>query len=870
MIDFMGFESVDILIQRAQVLRNRNVNQAMSLLDDALSIAQQTNYKAGMAQIIRDKASCYLILKQYKLSLTAFTEASQFYQTLGDRHEQLNCLNEISSIYFKLGDCPSALLYILQSLKINTELGDSEGIANNYNELGKLYVFLQQYQNAIDHFKKGLKIFEGLKNKNQMINSYFLLGNAYNWLDDYDKALYYLLRASNSIEQLEDSDTKAKTLGSLAILYTKLKDYEKAITYFNEALSLAKDGASPLVKAQIKKSLGNLYIDLTQYDKAIETLNSALHIAMTSPMEGQLAKIHQFLSEAFEKIGDTKSALDHYKKYYELEKQITSEEINLKTKSLHIKYDLEELKKQKEIAELSDKLKEQFLANVSHEIRTPMNGVLGMAHLLNKTNPTKEQEEYIDAIKISANHLMVIINDILDFSKINAGKIEFNESEFNFRDLMKGIIQIFQVKADEKKIKIGCTIDYHIKDNLVGDPIRLNQILTNLIGNAVKFTENGKITLEIKLLDQKDNISKIRMKIKDSGIGIPDNKLQSIFESFEQAENNKRRYEGTGLGLTIVKQLVELQGGSISVISRVNEGSEFTVDMSFRLGKNQPKQESILHNEQIEALNFSNISVLIVEDNRVNQLLLKNMLKKFGFENIDSAENGRLALNRLREKDYNLVLMDIQMPEMDGYEITREIRSRLRKEMRNIPVIAITADASEKEKIKAKESGLDDYIVKPYTPEELYFTILKFVKPVDSILSDPRIDNASILSRFREAGMNLDFLDKFTGGDQELAIQLIEIFLKQIPEAIQKLNNSISKHDWKETHAVAHKIKSSIAIFELNELKKLITNIEEYSRDSVNLDKIPNAFSAFREGTRYATRDLETELKKLKQSSVKS
>ena len=167
-----------------------------------------------------------------------------------------------------------------------------------------------------------------------------------------------------------------------------------------------------------------------------------------------------------------------------------------------------------------------------------------------------------------------------------------------------------------------------------------------------------------------------------------------------------------------------------------------------------------------------------------------------------------------------------------------------------------------------KETGMDDYIVKPYTPEELYFTILKFVKPVESLTPDPRKDNASVLSRFREAGMNLEFLDKFTGGDQELAIQLIEIFLKQVPDAIHKLNASISSQDWKGTHEIAHKIKSSIAIFELNELKKLITNIEEYSRDKVNLDKIPNAFSAFREGTRYAVRNLEAELKKLRQTTI--
>lgn len=208
------------------------------------------------------------------------------------------------------------------------------------------------------------------------------------------------------------------------------------------------------------------------------------------------------------------------------------------------------------------------------------------------------------------------------------------------------------------------------------------------------------------------------------------------------------------------------------------------------------------------------------------------------------------------------------MPEMDGYEITHEIRTRLGKEMKTIPIIAITADASDKEKAKAKACGMDDYVVKPYTPEELYFTIMKYVQPNVSDSPAPRKDNAKVLTKYREAGMNLEHLDKFTGGDQELTIQLIEIFLKQVPEAVHKLSHSIAKHDWKETHAVAHKVKSSIAIFELNELKKLITNIEEYARDGEKLEEIAPAFSAFREGSRYAMRNLQAELKKLKQTQL--
>ncbi|MBL0103516.1 MAG: response regulator [Bacteroidetes bacterium] len=618
----------------------------------------------------------------------------------------------------------------------------------------------------------------------------------------------------------------------------------------------------------MQKSLGNLYIDLTQYDKAIEVLLHSLELAKSNPMEAQLVKIHQFLSNAYEKTGEFQKALEHYKKYNELENQMSSEEVNLKTKSLHIKYDLEELKKQKEIAELSDKLKEQFLANVSHEIRTPMNGVLGMAHLLSRTDPTKEQQEYIEAIKLSANNLMVIINDILDFSKINAGKIEFSENEFNIRDLVKGTLQILQVKADEKKIQLGCTIDYHVKDKLLGDPIRLNQILVNLLGNSLKFTETGKVALDIRLIEQKDTTCKLRIKVTDTGIGIPDNKLHTIFESFEQAENNKRRYEGTGLGLTIVKQLVELQGGKITVKSKVGEGSEFCVDLAFKLGANESPIPSISQYEEIQPGDYSHIAVLIVEDNKVNQLLVKNMLRKFGFEHLDTAFNGRKAIELLRENTYDIVLMDIQMPEMDGYEITKEIRTRIRKEMRNVPVVAITADASEKEKIKAKEVGMNDYIVKPYTPEELFSVISKFVKPL------PRKEGSSTVnphaSRFKEPGMDLDFLEKFTGGDQELTIQLIEIFLKQVPEAIQKINVALMGHDWREVHMAAHKVKSSVAVFELGELKKLITNIEEYARDRNHLEEIPRLFSEFREGIRIAARNLEAELRKLKMYQKKS
>jgi signal transduction histidine kinase/CheY-like chemotaxis protein len=858
----MSNESADILIQRAEVLRKRNITQSFSLLQDAMGIAKKAGYRKGIAVIHYDMGLCHALENSYRKALTEFSEALTLFEELNDKTGIIRSHKEISGIYFKLGDCPSALENIFKSLRLQTELNDTEGIAWCDNEIGKIYIHLQDFERAIEHFKKALKVYEEKKIKREMVNSFFLIGNAYNWMDEYEKSEYYLLRSLNGIEQLEDVDTKAKTLGSLAILYTKRKHYDKALNFFHEALDMASLGATASVKAQLKKSLGNLYLDLTQYDKAIETLNAALRIAQSSPLEAQVVKIHQFLSIAYEHIGEYDKALEHHRKFYEADKQVTSEEVNLKTKGLQIRFDLEELKKQKEIAELSDKLKEQFLANVSHEIRTPMNGIIGMAHLLEESSPSQEQQEYIDAIRLSAKNLMVIINDILDFSKINAGKIEFMQSEFNLRELVKGTLQLIQIKASEKKISLTSVIDFHIKDMLWGDPIRLNQIITNLLSNAVKFTESGKVTLEIKLVEAGDSKCKLRFKVTDTGIGIPENKLATIFDSFEQADNNKRRQEGTGLGLTIVKQLVELQGGAISLKSRINEGSEFVFELSFDIaGEQQHAPESVTP-KAIEQRDYSSIRILIVEDNKVNQLLVKNMLKKFGFTQFDCAENGKTALEILKKNSYHLILMDIQMPEMDGYEITSVIRKNFSSPVRDIPIIALTADASEKEKMRARESGMNDYVVKPYTPEELFTTMNRFIGNAMTEASAP------IKYPETDQQFSLATLEKYTGGDLDLTIQLIEIFLQQIPEAISKLEVSIPEGDWKNVHAVAHKVKSSVSIFDFTDLKKLLMNIEEYARDRQHLTEVPMLFDHFKLLSKSAVATLEVHLANLRKVKV--
>lgn len=850
-------ENIDLLIHRAQGISKADLHKAIRLLDEALAMAHETNHHIALAHIIFEKAVIYDQHQQYKKALGSYQEALLFMEQNHLRELSIECNSALSKLFIKLGDLPASLHHLLKQASLFNVLNDKQGTATINAEIGNFYVLLNDHIHAINYFKKALKLNEELKNETACRKNFLALAKAYIRIKDLDKAHYYVVRSSRKqiiFETEADFNTQAQLHQTLAELFQLQKQYDKAIMACQDGLQCAMDGAGIVVKTNLRTQLGTLYMELLQYDKAIACFEKALATSQASPNETNRTIILKLLSECYEANADFDKALFFYKQYFEEDRKLFDENMNIKVKGLQIKYDLDELKKQKEIAELSDKLKEQFLANVSHEIRTPMNGVLGMTHLLHQTLLTDEQREYIQAITQSANNLMVIINDILDFSKINAGKIELSNHEFNPREVVKGVIQLLQVKANEKNIKLSCIIDYNLADYIWGDAIRLNQILTNLVGNAIKFTDQGKVTLEIQELENDGTYTKLRFKVKDTGIGIPIHKLQAVFESFEQADNNKRRYEGTGLGLTIVKQLVELQGGQISVKSKEGEGATFIADISFKIASqsNNAINTNKVNKNTVQTItkqNFNHVNILVVEDNKVNQLLVKNMLSKFGFGNVTTVDRPSKAFELFDTNNFDLILMDIQMPEMDGYEATKIIRSKF-KALDQTPIIAITADASEKEKIKAREAGMIDYVVKPYTPDELLNCLQKYVKHAEVL---PEISS----------GLNLDFLNKFTGGDRQLTIQLIEIFLKQVPDALQQMDAHVASKNYKELFAVAHKTKSSISIFEFNELKNLLLEIEECCKELTNLDTIPGIYTMFKNGCFPAIDELKMALQKL-------
>src|SRR5579859_4669628 len=319
------------------------------------------------------------------------------------------------------------------------------------------------------------------------------------------------------------------------------------------------------------------------------------------------------------------------------------------------------------IAEDAVKAKQQFLSNMSHEIRTPMNAIIGFTKVVLKTDLTVKQKEYLRAIKMSGDALIVLINDILDLAKVDSGKMTFEQTPFKMALSISAMLHLFEPKIQEKNLELVKEYDPKIPEVLVGDPVRLHQIILNLVSNAVKFTARGKITVSVRLIHEDEEKVTISFAVTDTGIGIPEHKMDNIFENFQQASSGTSRlYGGTGLGLAIVKQLVEPQGGSIQVKSKIDEGSVFSFILNFQKTKAKAELETEITELDAE---IKNIRVLVVEDMALNQLLMKTLLDDFGFER-DLASNGKIAIEKLQAKSYDIILMDLQMPEMNGFETT--------------------------------------------------------------------------------------------------------------------------------------------------------------------------------------------------------
>ena len=484
----------------------------------------------------------------------------------------------------------------------------------------------------------------------------------------------------------------------------------------------------------------------------------------------------------------------------------------------------------KDAAENNMKIRQQFLANMSHEVRTPMNAIIGLSSLLLDGTLKGKQKQFADSIKLSAENLLVILNDILDISKMESGKLSIEKVSFDFYQLIEGVRSIFVHKIEDKGIKFIINIEEEIPDFLIGDPTRLNQILLNLISNAVKFTDKGHISLNIKAVTNSQSETTLQFEVEDTGLGIAKENLEKIFNVFTQESSNTARlFGGTGLGLAIVKQLIGIQNGKINVRSIINKGSVFTAEIKYGIPKVQLEQPKEF-NEDFQLSKLKEARIIMAEDYPMNQLLAKSLFDKWGLH-LTIVENGKELLNDLNTNTYDIILMDIQMPEMDGLEATRKLRQRGIR----TPVIAITAHAFAEEQEQCIKSGMNDFISKPFKEKDLKEKLITFLhlKPDDiqTIRKHTPTPISNDISYFK-----LNYIKEMGAGDKRFTIDMLEMFLQQVPKSLNDIIKALNQGNKKEISKYAHTLQSSFEIIERSDVKSDLKRLELWGKEIEPLD----------------------------------
>ncbi len=489
-----------------------------------------------------------------------------------------------------------------------------------------------------------------------------------------------------------------------------------------------------------------------------------------------------------------------------------------------------ELEEAREKAEEAQKAEKQFLANMSHEIRTPLNAIIGMAHLLYDTEPTTEQKEYLSVLKNSAEILRGLISDVLDLSKIRSGNFEVQNNEFDLPGLVSAMVKTFQMCHEDKELKVELKLDPALQNMVIGDDLMLNQILINLIGNAEKFTRKGNITVSIRLKSRKNDRINVEFKIADTGIGIPKEKHDLVFQSFRQVDGDiKRKFGGTGLGLAITKQLVEMQGGSIRLKSALGKGTTFIFNVFY-----QETNKKITTDEppisENDRLGVAGYRVLVVEDNHMNQKYISTLLTKWQVD-YQMAHNGLEGVELANHEPFDLILMDIQMPVMDGYEATNAIRAMVNLN-KDTPIIALTASAMVSQKDKALLAGMNDYLSKPFKPSQLFEKLKLFYSQKPERRTETASDTEGGYYTPFAFNKRLDaaLLTEFYGDDLSYARDMFDIFLSTVLPEYAMLKEEVVAKNTEEVGRLAHKLKPTFAMVGLPDLEQQMEVIENSAK----------------------------------------
>ena len=583
------------------------------------------------------------------------------------------------------------------------------------------------------------------------------------------------------------------------------------------------DSLHPLLKRQVKKYLdiqGEIPEHLFNFLKSVNqsySLYDSNRELVDRAMKLSGEELFEKNAKLFDEADRQRTLINSIKNAIQIispEQEINDDDIlrigDILTNTVNERKEFEkQLEESRQKAEESLETRKLFLANISHEIRTPISAISGMSGILADTEISETQKQYINAIQSSSKSLMVIVNDILDMSKLESGKFSAEFIPFDLRAILDPLYTTYLLRTDEKGIAFSVEYPKDMPQWLFGDPTRLGQILNNLISNAIKFTDAGKVTLKITF-EKKGKHNEFSFRVTDTGIGIDQEKLKTIFEFFSQEDNTiTRRFGGTGLGLAISKSISELLGGEITVESEKNVGSTFKFCVTMPEASEQLKNET-----NIVRTDLKGKTVLIVEDNELNRFLAVTILKKWD-ANIHIAVNGEEAVKAVSDLEIDIVLMDIQMPVMDGVAAAIAIRSKLKS---NVPIIALTANALESEKEKCWQAGMNEYITKPYNPEFLREKIIFLT------------ENNSKSEEQNSEQISLDSLHTLVNGSKDQMIHMTNVFLNQIEKHFNELKLALNENDLDQITLVTHQLKSSFKLFGLNKTGVLLERIEQRAK----------------------------------------